>query len=107
MDIKKSICGELNRQGLVPERLWTIDQRVSEQNFIERPEVMDGYYCWSQYIVWLMSRSQIVTYMVLPIALKSMKNMANEDRTWFGNFANEQLIKLCWLIGTVRKRMRK
>jgi hypothetical protein len=73
----KVICGELNRQGIMPDDIYEGDLEYQRTNVHEFTK--SGYLLWARPLVKLMRRSQIVTKIVTPVAMAWGKEMAKRS----------------------------
>jgi len=101
----KIICGELNRQGLLSDRIYTGDLAYA-QNI--STDTRDGYIFWSKYYVRLMQKSKLFTYFILPFAHGWATEMAHKaGYTKSGSLMGKVLSwtgePVCNLIGKIRR----
>ena len=73
----KVICGELNRQGIMPDDIYEGDLEYQRTNVHEFTK--SGYLLWARPLVKLMRRSKIVTKIVTPVAMAWGKEMAKRS----------------------------
>jgi hypothetical protein len=103
------ICTELNRQGLLPDDVYALDQAYTRENLDE--DVIRGYLIWARPIALKMKTSPALTRMVLPIASAWSYTMASRMQPGkykpraLGKFLLWAGVPACRLIGRVlRKR---
>lgn len=71
----KVICNELYLQGLMSKELIDADNEFGRSVLIASPETMIGYWLWAEYVVKLMKKSRVATWIAASIAMPWAKHM--------------------------------
>jgi len=74
----KVICGELNRQGLMPDDIYEGDLEYQRLHVDDATKA--GYLLWARPLVKLMRKSKTITHLVKPFALPWAEEMAFRSR---------------------------
>lgn len=108
----KIICTKLHELGKMPTEIYEADQAFGALLVQENPTTYNGYICWAKHVVRWISRDDLFGKFVLKItfmiATPWSRAMAHEmgvnvKSGWFGRFLLKQGLKVCQVIGNMKK----
>jgi len=98
------ICTELHRQGLIDDETYEADERFGKKQDLD---VMVGYHSWGIPLAGLMRKSEVVTWIIKPIALAWAENMAYKEgitkkKNLLGALIHSIGVPVCRAIGRIK-----
>lgn len=96
------ICGELERQEYLSHDIVVLDA-IYRKKYLD-DKTYEGYLKWAKYVVWLMQKSKIATFVMAPIWKSWAYEMAHQVKptvkgSYFGKFMVKITIAFSKLLG--------